>query len=67
MTLLITKQAWDRIRDFFSEEEKQQLRDVAQGEAICPPGHFIEEDRLGTALCAKIEKLNKVKKGDIRR
>jgi hypothetical protein len=67
MTLLITSQTWDRIRDFFSEEEKQQMRDVIVGQAICPAGSFVDEERLGAELRAKIEKLNKVKKGDIRR
>jgi hypothetical protein len=67
MTMLVTAQTWDRIREFFSEEEKQQLRDVEVSQAICPRVSFIDEERLGTDLRAKIAKLNQREKGDIRR
>lgn len=53
--LLITAVAWDQIREQFNEDEKQQLRDASAGESICPRGAFIDEDRLGREMRAKLK------------
>lgn len=55
MSLLITEVAWDAIRDDFSEDEKQQLRDAAIGTTVCPRGTFVDEDRLGAEMRAKLK------------
>lgn len=55
MSLLITEVAWDAIRDDFTEDEKQQLRDAAIGTTVCPRGTFVDEDRLGQEMRRKLK------------
>ncbi len=53
---------WADIRHNFSEEEKEQLRFVITGEAICPRGWSVDEHRLDVALREKlIQAVKKVK------
>ena len=52
--MLITDATWQRIRERFSEEEKQALRDAWCGETICPKGIVIDEAKLDEALCARV-------------
>lgn len=48
---------WEQIKDKFSEEEKEELRDVFVGEVICPKGWHISEQSLPKYLREKLIKL----------
>jgi hypothetical protein len=52
--MMITDATWKRIRERFSEEEKQKLRDAYLGEVICPKGIVIDEAKLDDALFDKV-------------
>lgn len=52
--MLIFDATWARIRERFTEEEKQKLREVYLGESICPRGMVIDEAKLDEALRAKV-------------
>jgi hypothetical protein len=51
--MLIQNRIWDKIRDQFSDAEKDALRKAIQGEAICPRGWVLDPDRLDTGLREK--------------
>lgn len=53
--MLIRHTTWEEIRAQFTEDEKTELRKHVTGEAICPPGIFIDETALPTALAKKIK------------
>lgn len=44
---------WEKIRDQFSDEERQELRAAVTGEIICPAGFTIDLSRVNDALAAK--------------
>lgn len=57
--MLISDATWKRIRERFTEEEKQALRDAYLGETICPKGIVIDEAKLNEALRAKVTAVKK--------
>jgi hypothetical protein len=57
--VIVTAAVWERIRDDFSENEKEQLRGATCGDSICPRGAILDEETLGAELRAKIQRLNK--------
>jgi hypothetical protein len=52
--MIISDATWKRIRERFTEEEKQALRDAYLGETICPKGIVIDEATLDNALLARV-------------
>ena len=52
--MLIQDSVWEKIREQFSEEEKKELRQAVTNECICPPGMFIDLDKLDSDLKTKI-------------
>lgn len=52
--MLISDATWKRIRERFTEEEKQALRDAYLGEVVCPKGIVIDEARLDNDLAARV-------------
>jgi hypothetical protein len=54
--MLIRETTWAKIREQFTEDEKQQLRDASNGQTICPPGTVVDEDRLGAELREKLKR-----------
>jgi hypothetical protein len=50
----INNDKWEQIRDVFSEEEKQELRDRVIGQTICPAGNIIDTDNLDPAILNKL-------------
>jgi hypothetical protein len=52
--MLISDATWKRIRERFTEEEKQALRDAYLGEVICPKGIVIDEATLDNAPLARV-------------
>ena len=65
--IVVTEAAWLRIRDHFTDEEKEQLREAWVGPTVSPKGEIVEGDRLGEAFRAKLKRLNRVERGDVRR
>jgi hypothetical protein len=55
--MLITAVAWEQVREHFSDDEKQQLREATDGESICPRGAFVDEERLSEQLRRKLKAL----------
>jgi hypothetical protein len=58
MTIIVTSATWDRIRDHFSEDEKELLRGATVAQVICPQGAMIDEDLLVGPLRAKLKRWN---------
>jgi hypothetical protein len=52
--MLISDATWKRIRERFTEEDKQALRDAYLGETICPKGIVIDEARLDNELRTRV-------------
>jgi hypothetical protein len=52
--MLISDATWKRIRDRFTEEDKQKVRDAYLGETICPRGIVIDEARLDNELRTRV-------------
>lgn len=52
--MIIRHAIWSEIRGQFSEQEKAALTGAITGQAICPPGIVIDEDRLAKPLREKI-------------
>jgi hypothetical protein len=52
--MIIRHTIWNEIRDQFTEKEKAALNGAITGQAICPPGILIDEDRLERPLRVKI-------------
>jgi hypothetical protein len=52
--MLIRTSTWDKVLDQFSDHEKDALRAAYQGEAICPRGWCIDEERLPPAFREKL-------------
>lgn len=52
--MIITDRTWARIRERFTEEDKQKLRDAYLGEVICPKGIVIDEANLDSDLAARV-------------
>lgn len=48
---------WDKIRQYFSEEEKSQLNAAINGSVICPAGVIIDPTELPALLAAKFQRL----------
>ena len=57
MQILLTDKTWARIRENFTEDEKQSLRDQCVGETICPKGIIISDVQLDQKLSIKIQRL----------
>jgi GTP cyclohydrolase FolE2 len=53
--MLIREEMWDRIRDRFTEFEKQKLRAQVTGMTICPKGWTIDEAQLEEPLADKLK------------
>jgi hypothetical protein len=58
MTIIVTSATWDRIRDHFTEDEKELLRTATVSQVICPQGALIDEDLLVAPLQAKLKRWN---------
>lgn len=52
--MLITDATWKKIRDQFTEQEKNELRQQVCGETICPPGMVLKEEGMRPDLWRKI-------------
>jgi len=52
--MLLRDSVWDKIRDQFTEVEKEQLRRAVTGEVICPRGITIESAQTPAALWKKL-------------
>lgn len=52
--MLLTTATWSKIRDQFTEEEKNQLHDAQCGHTICPPGGVLDEAKLSPELWRKL-------------
>lgn len=50
---------WAKVREQYSEAEKDVLNAAIIGEAICPRLVFLDTDKLGADLTAKIRASNK--------
>ena len=48
--MLISDALWAKIRDRFTEEEKELLRGAFCGETICPRGVVVDEEKLKPGL-----------------
>jgi len=46
---------WEPIRDQFSEEEKQTLRNAIVGQVLCPPMVHVDTDLLSYSLARKLK------------
>jgi len=57
--VIITLARWERIRDLFSEDEKDALNAAKTFEVICPRGIGIDESQLSTAIRAKLDRAPK--------
>jgi hypothetical protein len=53
--LFVITKNWLRIREHFSEEEKDKLNAAIIGEAICPQGVWLDEAKAGETLVIKIK------------
>jgi hypothetical protein len=51
---LVRNSTWEKIRDFFDEDEKAELQMAVRGQTICPPGVIVDLDELHTALARKL-------------
>lgn len=60
--MLIQISEWEKIRDQFSQEEKDALNLAVTGESICPRGLNIDTRKLTFAIGAKLVRLLPVKK-----
>lgn len=54
--MLLRIDDWNRIRENFTEAEKQLLNESITGETICPRGCTIDEAKAGT-LAVKVKNL----------
>ena len=52
--MLIQMGTWNRIRDQFSQEEKDLLNLAVTGETICPRGLIVDEQSLPADLARKL-------------
>jgi hypothetical protein len=60
--MILTYSHWQDIRASFSEDEKTDLRCAITGEAICPRGWVIDQEKLDAGLKQKlVEAVRKVK------
>ena len=46
---------WNSIRDKFTEEEKQELRNATIGKSICPMANIIDDSILSEELLKKLK------------
>lgn len=53
--LFVLTKNWLRIREQFSEEEKDKLNAAIIGEAICPQGVWLDEAQAGEILVTKVK------------
>jgi hypothetical protein len=54
--MLVTEDAWEQVREHFTEDEKEQLREATQATSICPRGAFVDEERLSEGLRKKLKR-----------
>lgn len=52
--MLVRLTEWETVREQFSDEEKDALNLAVTGEAICPRGVIIDEDKLPSRLKKKL-------------
>ncbi len=52
--MLIREEMWDRIRDQFTEAEKEKLRATVTGTTICPRGWTMDVAQLEEPLAEKL-------------
>lgn len=45
---------WEKIRDQFSDQEKDELRSAISSQVLCPPIVFIDTEKLSEALRTKL-------------
>ena len=53
-SILMRMSTWNKMRENFSEEEKDKLNAAIDGETICPRGVTLDPERLGVELERKI-------------
>lgn len=46
-TMLIRDTDWELVREHFTEEEKQALRDCVTGQTLCPAGFTMDIEKAG--------------------
>ena len=64
--MLLRMSDWERIREHFTEEEKDLLNKAITGEVICPRGCTIDEENAG-AVAVKIKTLLQKAPSQLRR
>lgn len=52
--MLIRDAIWEKIREAFTEEEKQILNEHITGRIICPAGNMVDSEKLPALLRMKI-------------
>ena len=52
--MILSDATWARIRERFTEEEKQALREAYLGETICPKGIVLDDSQLEAGLLARV-------------
>ena len=52
--MIIRDTTWKRIREQFSEDEKDELRTAICGESICPRGIVIDQDKPRADLALRV-------------
>lgn len=53
-TLLIRLDAWERVRDRFTDAERARLNAEIVSHVVCPPGVFVELHLLPASLADKV-------------
>lgn len=54
--MLVRMETWYKVRDAFTEEEKDVLNTHITNEVICPRGLIVDETKLPLALRLKLSK-----------
>ncbi len=52
--IFLSVDRWDRIREQFTEDEKDRLNAAIESETICPRGGTLDEAKLGKELAYKL-------------
>jgi len=55
--MFVRNATWQKIRDEFTEQEKEALRAAERGQILCPPGVTVNPDLLDRKLAAKLATL----------
>jgi hypothetical protein len=55
----VSMTTWAKVRGDYSQAEKDKLNAAITGEALCPRGVFLDTEKLGAELTAKIRAANK--------